>query len=97
MNIFIGSLPFAVRNEGLKELFEAYGEVISARVITDKVTGRSKGYGFVEMADEDAKKAIEGLNGSEVQGRAIVVNESRTRAERPRYQGQQTNSFRKLV
>ena len=85
MNIFIGSLPFAVRNEGLKELFEAYGEVISARVISDKVTGRSKGYGFVEMADEDAKRAIEGLNGSEVQGRTIVVNESRPREERPRY------------
>ena len=68
MNIFIGSLPFAVKDEALKELFATYGEVSSARVVTDKFTGRSKGFGFVEMEDEvAAKKAIAELNGSEIQ------------------------------
>ena len=77
MNIFIGSLPFAVRSEGLKELFEAYGEVTSARVITDKMSGRSKGYGFVEMADDAAaNKAIEELNGSDLQGRRPFTKHS---------------------
>ena len=96
MNIFIGSLPFAVRSEGLKELFEAYGEVTSARVITDKMSGRSKGYGFVEMADDAAaNKAIEELNGSELQGRTIVVNESQPREDRPRSNyGQKRDNFR---
>jgi len=84
MNIFIGSLPFAVKDEALKELFATYGEVSSARVVTDKFTGRSKGFGFVEMEDEvAAKKAIAELNGSEIQGRTIVVNEARPREERP--------------
>lgn len=84
MNIFIGSLPFKVRNEALKGLFEPYGEVTSARVITDKMSGRSKGFGFVEMSDDGAaKKAIEELNGSELDGRTIIVNEARPREERP--------------
>ncbi|MFI3296094.1 MAG: RNA-binding protein [bacterium] len=97
MNIFIGSLPFAVRDEALREIFEAYGEVSSARVITDKFTGRSKGFGFVEMDDDAAaKQAIEQLNGSEVQGRAIVVNEAQPREERPNngYQ-RRDNGFRR--
>lgn len=97
MNIFIGSLPFAVKDEALKELFAAYGEVSSARVVTDKFTGRSKGFGFVEMEDEAAaKKAIAELNGSEMQGRTIVVNEARPREERPEggYQ-RRDNGFRR--
>jgi RNA recognition motif-containing protein len=77
MNIYVGSLPFDLDEEELKEIFEEYGEVTSAKVITDKFTGKSKGFGFVEMPDvETAKKAIEDLNGAEIDGRTIVVNES---------------------
>ncbi len=97
MNIFIGSLPFAVKDEALKELFATYGEVSSARVVTDKFTGRSKGFGFVEIEDEvAAKKAIAELNGSEIQGRTIVVNEAKPREERPEggYQ-RRDNGFRR--
>jgi RNA recognition motif-containing protein len=82
MNIFIGSLPYSVKANDLKEFFEEYGEVSSSKVITDKETGRSKGYGFVEMADEEAgKRAIDELNGAEVEGRTIVVNEAKERTK----------------
>ncbi len=77
MNIFVGSLPFSLEEAELKGFFEEYGEVSSARIISDKFSGRSKGFGFIEMPnDEEAKKAIEELNGAEVDGRTIVVNES---------------------
>lgn len=77
MNIFVGSLPFRMEEADLRESFEAYGEVDSVKIVTDKLTGRSKGFGFVEMPnDDEALKAIEELNGSNVQGRAIVVNKS---------------------
>lgn len=77
MNIFVGSLPFSLEEAELKGFFEEYGEVASARIITDKFSGRSKGFGFIEMpSEEEAKKAIEELNGAEVDGRTIVVNES---------------------
>ena len=77
MNIFVGSLPFSLEEAELKGFFEEYGEVTSARIITDKFSGRSKGFGFIEMpSEEEAKKAIEELNGAEVDGRTIVVNES---------------------
>jgi len=67
----------------LKEIFEEYGEVTSARIITDKYSGRSKGFGFVEMPDEaDARRAIKELNGAEVGGRTIIINESIERPER---------------
>ena len=80
MNIFIGSLPFSVKDEGLREIFEGYGEVASARVISDKFTGRSKGFGFVEMeTDEEANNAIANLNETEIQGRKIIVNQSQPR------------------
>jgi RNA recognition motif-containing protein len=83
MNIYAGSLHFKMNEAELKELFEEYGEVTSAKIIFDKYSGKSKGFGFVEMPNEaEAKKAIEELNGSEVQGRKIVVNESIERAER---------------
>lgn len=83
MNIFIGSLPYSVKDSDLQGFFEEYGEVSSARIITDKMTGRSKGFGFVEMSDEEAaKKAIEELNGAELEGRTIVVNEAQERTER---------------
>ncbi|MBT3394300.1 MAG: RNA-binding protein [Waddliaceae bacterium] len=79
MKLFVGSLPFSFGDKELQELFERVGAVISAKVIMDRDTGRSRGFGFVEMADEDAKKAIEDLNGSDADGRAIVVNEARSR------------------
>lgn len=82
MNIFVGSLPWSIEEADLRESFEAYGAVDSVKVITDKFTGRSKGYGFVEMPDEaQALKAIEELNGATVEGRTIVVNKSEPRPE----------------
>ncbi|NLV19666.1 MAG: RNA-binding protein [Bacteroidetes bacterium] len=83
MNIYVGSLNFKMKEEELRELFEEYGEVASAKIIFDKYSGKSKGFGFVEMPDDnEAKKAIEELNGSEIQGRNIIVNESIERSER---------------
>lgn len=85
MNIFCGSLPFSLKEDELRGFFEEYGEVASAKIITDKFTGRSKGFGFVEMPVEDeARKAIAELNGAEVDGRTIVVNESEERRDSPR-------------
>ena len=82
MNIFVGSLPFSIEEADLRESFEAYGAVDSVKIITDKFTGRSKGFGFVEMPnDDDAQKAIDELNGATVQGRAIVVNKSEPKPE----------------
>lgn len=82
MNIFIGSLPYSLSESELKAFFEEYGEVSSVKIITDKLSGRSKGFGFVEMSDdEQAKKAIEELHGAEINGRAIVVNQAEERRE----------------
>lgn len=82
MNIFVGSLPWSIEEADLRESFEAYGAVDSVKVITDKFTGRSKGFGFVEMPnDEEALKAIEELNGATVEGRTIVVNKSEPKPE----------------
>lgn len=88
MNIFVGSLPFRLEETELRDLFEEYGEVTSAKIITDKLTGRSKGFGFVEMSDdEEAQQAIEALNGTEVMGRSIVVNKSEERKDRGERRG----------
>lgn len=85
MNIFVGSLPFRVGEEELGQLFSQYGEVSSARIIKDRATGRSKGYGFVEMPDDSAaQRAIEELDGSEMGGRRIAVNKAQEREARPR-------------
>ena len=85
MNIFIAGLNYSISDSELSELFTAYGEVSSARVIKDRQTGRSKGYGFAEMTDDEAaKKAIEELNGQEIKGRAIVVSEARPKTDAPR-------------
>ena len=82
--LFVGSLPWSVNDEELKEKFEKHGTVVSAKVITDRDTRRSRGFGFVEMGnDEEAKAAMAALNGKDNQGRAMVVNEARPRAERP--------------
>jgi RNA recognition motif-containing protein len=85
MNIFIAGLSFKVNDTDLFNLFEEYGTITSAKVITDRQSGRSKGYGFVEIDDnEAANKAIAELNGAEYDGRTISVSEARPREERPR-------------
>jgi RNA recognition motif-containing protein len=83
--LFIGSLAWATNDDSLKDFFSQAGTVVSASVIMDRETGRSKGFGFVEMSsDEEAKAAVDQLNGKDLDGRAIVVNEARPREERPR-------------
>jgi RNA recognition motif-containing protein len=78
MNIYVGNLPYTVREEELRQIFGSYGTVDSATVIIDKLSGRSRGFGFVEMNDDaDAQSAIDAMNGSEVNGRALVVNQAR--------------------
>ncbi|WP_071146035.1 RNA recognition motif domain-containing protein [Bacteroides ihuae] len=85
MNIFIAGLSYNISDSDLGELFAEYGEVSSAKVITDRETGRSKGYGFVELADEAAgNKAIEELNGAEIDGKAISVSVARPKSDAPR-------------
>jgi RNA recognition motif-containing protein len=84
MNIYVGNLPYSIDRDQLREIFAAYGEVAAARIVNDRETGRSKGFGFVEMADNaQAQAAIEALNGSDIGGRKAVVNEARPREERP--------------
>jgi len=81
--LFVGSLPFTTTSDQLREIFVKAGEVTEANVVMDKMTGRSRGFGFVEMATEgDAKKAIDTLNGTEVEGRKIFVSEARPQAPR---------------
>jgi RNA recognition motif-containing protein len=79
----VGNLPFSTTSEDLATLFGRVGVVTSANVISDRETGRSRGFGFVEMSDEDGRKAIEELGGADMGGRAITVNEARPRAPRP--------------
>lgn len=80
MNIFVGNLNYRLQVEDLEQQFAEYGQVDSVKIITDRETGRAKGFGFVEMPnDSEAQAAIDGLNGSEVMGRAMVVNEARPR------------------
>lgn len=82
--LYVGGLPFSVSDRQLEELFAEHGTVESARVITDKMTGRSRGFGFVEMSSqEEAQSAIESLNGSQLEGRTLTVNEAKERAPRP--------------
>lgn len=76
--LYVGNLPYSVTNDSLKEMFASFGEVTDAAVITDKFSGRSKGFGFVTMADEaSAQKAIDEMNGKETEGRALTVNVAR--------------------
>lgn len=80
MRIYVGNLSYATSSEDLRRVFERFGTVASADVITDRDTGRSRGFGFVEMEnDDEARAAIEGLNGNEVDGRSVNVNEARPR------------------
>jgi len=83
MNIYVGNLPWSLSDDDLQELFAEYGEVTNATIIADRDTGRSKGFGFVEMPDQSAgETAVESLNGKTVDGRDIRVNEARAREER---------------
>lgn len=83
MNIYAGNLSWSLHDEDLREAFEAFGAVDKAVILTDRDTGRSRGFGFVEMPnDEEAKAAIAALNGKELGGRAMTVNEARPREER---------------
>ena len=83
MNIFVGNLAYSTTDHDLRQLFEPYGVVDKINVITDRDTGRSKGFGFVEMPDSAAAKAaIQGLNGKELEGRALTVNEAKPREPR---------------
>ena len=79
--IYVGNLPFSSSQEEVTELFEAHGRVISCALPTDRDTGRPRGFGFVEMDDGDAEKAIDALNGQNFQGRPLTVNEARPRRE----------------
>jgi len=82
--LYVGNLAYSVRDESLNEAFSQYGAVVSAKVMMDRDTGRSKGFGFVEMgSDAEAQAAINGMNGQAIDGRAVVVNEARPREERP--------------
>ena len=79
MKIYVGNLPYAVDDDRLRAIFGAFGEPVSAAVVVDRGNGRSKGYGFVEMSDDAARKAILGLNRTQLDGRTIWVNEARTK------------------
>ncbi len=82
MNIYVGNLSWNLKDQDLSDLFASHGEVVSAKIVLDKFTNRSKGFGFVEMSNDDqAQAAIAALNGTEVDGRNIVVNESRPKPE----------------
>jgi RNA recognition motif-containing protein len=84
MNIYIGNLPYNVSEEDLRDAFSQFGQVQSANIITDKFSGRSKGFGFVDMPnDGEAREAIENMNDKDFKGRTIKVNEARPREERP--------------
>jgi len=82
--LYVGNLPFNVDDNELREIFSEFGEVQSAQVIMDRETGRSRGFGFVEIDSSAASAAIENLNGKDVGGRPLVVNEARPREDRPR-------------
>ncbi len=84
MNIYVGNMAYSVTEDDLREAFAAFGTVTSANLIMDKFSGRSKGFGFVEMADNaEADAAIKGLNGSPLQGRNLTVNQAKPRGDRP--------------
>lgn len=86
MRLYVGNLPWSSSEDDVRQMFEAIGPVESVALITDRETGRSRGFAFVDMSDEDAKTAISDLNGQDVDGRQLRVNEAQERQERrPRY------------
>jgi RNA recognition motif-containing protein len=87
MNIYVGNLPYSMEDGDLRQMFEEFGAVDTASVVKDKFTGRSRGFGFVEMSEGDgANRAIEAMNGRSFNGRNLVVNEARPREARPRFE-----------
>ena len=84
MNIYVANIPFKATEAELKGLFEEFGEVTSAKIILDKFTQRSRGFGFVEMGDDAARQAIAQLNGADFMGKNLVVNEARPKTDAPR-------------
>lgn len=100
MNIFIGSLPYDLEEDELRELFEEYGEVSSVKIIIDRASGRSKGFGFVDMPnDQQAMKAMDELDGAEIDGRSIAVKKAEEKKDSPRggggYRGGGGSGFNK--
>ncbi|MFG0256402.1 MAG: RNA recognition motif domain-containing protein [Phycisphaerales bacterium JB043] len=83
IKLYVGNLPFSTTDSSLETLFSEHGTVHSAKIITDRETGRSRGFGFVEMDDDAGRNAIETMHGKDVDGRALVVNEARPREARP--------------
>lgn len=84
MNIYVGNLPYSIDRDQLREIFAQFGEVRAARIVIDRESGKSKGYGFVDMDnDAEANEAIAKLNGTEIGGRKAVINEARPREDRP--------------
>jgi RNA recognition motif-containing protein len=83
-SIYVGNLPFSATVDQVRDLFAQYGDVASVKFINDRDTGRFRGFGFVEMEDDDAKKAIEALNGMDMGGRSLRINEAQERAPRPK-------------
>jgi RNA recognition motif-containing protein len=84
MNLYVGNLPWSVTDQDLENMFREFGDVQSAKVLMDRETGRSRGFGFVEMSDESGREAIEKMNNADLEGRQLVVNEARPREDRPR-------------
>lgn len=82
MTLYVGNLPFSADQESVQELFSAYGDVLSVKLMTDRETGRPRGFGFVEMEDDGARSAMSALNGNNFQGRPLRVNEAEQRAPR---------------
>ncbi|SDR13519.1 RNA recognition motif. (a.k.a. RRM, RBD, or RNP domain) [Chryseobacterium soldanellicola] len=84
MNIFVSNINYATKEYELHDLFAEFGDVASAKIVTDRETGRSRGFGFVEMGDEEGQQAIEALNGKEFNGKELNVSEAKPREEKPR-------------
>jgi RNA recognition motif-containing protein len=84
MRLFVGNLPWSVGDDELRDLFAEIGEVSDSKVITERGTGRSRGFGFIEMGDEEGKKAIESMHGMDIEGRDLQVNEAEERKPRER-------------
>lgn len=81
--LYVGNLTWAITEQELSQAFEAHGKVIAARIITERGTGRSKGFGFVEVEDADSEKMVSSMNGFELSGRPLIVNEARPKSDRP--------------
>ena len=82
-SIYVGNLPWSATEEEVRDLFSGYGDVISVKLVSDRETGRARGFGFVEMEDADAEKAIEALDNTSLKGRTLRINEAKPRAPRP--------------